>query len=84
MGVMSLPKGGFELGLITSKNFITCLTPYVTATVNKHASFVIMSVPTRHWRVQLLLCQQGGLFSLSVNRHSLFGTIFVGDIEQIR
>ncbi len=67
----SLAKGGFELGSIASKR--THLTIYVTETDDQQASFFSVDYPN-HTLVGGVsvnsLCQQGGLFALSVNRHS--------------
>ncbi len=67
-------KGRFELGSIVSK----CMhfTIYTTETDVKWACFCSVDYPN-HTLVGGVsvnsLCQQGGLFALSVNRHSISG-----------
>ncbi len=69
----NLAKGGFELGSITSKS--TRLTIYTTETDVEQVSFFSDYYPN-HTLVGGVsvnsLCQQGGLFALSVNRHSKY------------
>ncbi len=71
-GEKSSAKGGFELGSIASKN--TRLTIYTTETDVKQASFLSVDY-LNHTLVGGVsvnsLCQQGRLFALSVNRHSV-------------
>ncbi len=70
-GEKSLAKGGFELGSIALKS--TRLTICATETDVKRASFFSVDSPN-HTLVGGVsvnsLCQQGGLFAFSVNRHS--------------
>ncbi len=67
-----IAKGGFELGSIASKNM--CLTIYATATDDWCVFFVSVDY-LNHTLVDGVsvnsLCQQGGLFALSVNIHSV-------------
>ncbi len=68
----SSAKGGFKLGSIASK--CMRLTIYATETDVKQPSFFSLDY-TNHMLVGGVsvnsLCQQGGLFALSVNRHSV-------------
>ncbi len=71
-GEKSLAKGRFELGSIASKSMH--LTIYATETNVKLASFFSVDYPNHKLvgRVSVnSLCQQGRIFALSVNRHSV-------------
>ncbi len=76
----SSAKGEFELGSIVSKSM--CFTIYATEADVKWVSFFSVDCPN-HTLVGGVsvnsLCQQGGLFALSVNRHSVFLFICMTD-----